>query len=351
MSRLWLVLVMSLSALVGGCADSSGSSPARSEDNASCLRTGGRLKLVNPLQGYALHDGRSTRDGCRLLLVGEQLEPSRGVVLESVDGGRTTRVAAAFPTALHLRTLTESAGRVWIGGDTRQGKGILLARSDAERAWRQVPLPDGVNEVRDVAVVAGDLWVAGSARGSGVLFKQEGVSWREVARVRSLTGGPAALTRVSLAGRTVVAAGTDGASGVVVFVAARGEHSRTIRPRRLSGAVGIAAATDAVWVAGYEAKGGIVENATGLLLQTTGSGTRPRFREFAGSVQILDVSWRSQATANVIASTGRGDVVWRTRTRGETWMKLRGLQALSIERFIEGESTYVVGGSGLVRVP
>ena len=198
-------------------------------------------------------------------------------MLESTDGGRSTRVVGVFPVALHLRAVAVSADRVWVGGDTKRGRGLLLVRSGAQGVWRRVSLPAQVSEVRDVAVVASDVWIAGRAGRTGVLLRRLGGAWREVARIRPASDRPAALVRVGIGGSGVVAVGGDGTAGVLVFSAGRGERAKTIRPRRLDSATAVTQASGEIVAMGYRAPGGIVENATGMLLRTNRRGYRRRF--------------------------------------------------------------------------
>jgi hypothetical protein len=208
-----------------------------------------------------------------------------------------------------------------------------------------------VNDVRDVAVVGSNVWVAAVVGRDGVLLRRSGSAWREVVRVRSAGGGPAALARVAVADLSVVAVGGDGAAGVIVFSAVSGARSKTIRPRRLDSATAVAKASGEILVTGYRAPSGVVENATGILLRTNAQGARIRHRAFEGTTQLLDVAFRSRKAGYIIASTGRGDQVWKSRTGGRTWTRLRGPQDLTVERLVEGGSSYAVGGSGLLRVP
>jgi hypothetical protein len=212
-------------------------------------------------------------------------------------------------------------------------------------------LPPRINEVRDVAVLASDVWVAGRAGMTGVLFRRSGSAWREVARLRSVSGRAAALVHIAAAGSSVIAVGSDGRRAVIVFASGRGEVRRTLRPRGLDNGTAIAAASGGILVTGYRAPGGVVENATGILLRTTVQGGRIARRAFEETTQLLDVSFRSRRTAYVLASTGRGDIAWKSSTGGRSWTKLRGVQGLTVESLVEGGSFYAVGGSGLVRVP
>ena len=272
-------------------------------------------------------------------------------MLESKDGGRRSRILGVFPVALHLRAVAVSGNRIWVGGDTKRGRGLLLDRSGAQGRWRGVTLPGGVNEVRDVAVIAGDVWVAGRAGRTGILLKRSGNGWREAARVRPPSRGRAVLVSLSVAGSSVVAAGSDGAAGVMVFSTRLGERSKTVRTQRLDSATAVAEAWGEILVTGYRAPGGVVENAIGRLLRSTLQAERFWLRTFKGTTQLLDVSFRPPKTAYIIATTGRGDVAWRSRTGGKTWTKLLGAQGLTIERLVDGGSFYAVGGSGLLHIP
>jgi hypothetical protein len=149
----------------------------------------------------------------------------------------------------------------------------------------------------------------------------------------------------------VVAVGADGATGVLVVSAAGGERPKTIRPQRLDNATAATAVSGEILVTGYRAPSGVVENATGILLRMNAQGADLRLRAFKGTTQLLDVSARSRKAVYIVASTGRGDEVWRIRTGGQTWTRLRGAQGLTVERLVDGGSFYAVGGSGLLRVP
>src|SRR4029453_19031450 len=70
---------------------------------------------------------------------------------------------------------------------------------------------------------------------------------------------------------------------------AGGERPKTIRPQRLDNATAATAVSGEILVTGYRAPGGVVENATGILLRMNAQGADLRLRAFKGTTQLLDV--------------------------------------------------------------
>jgi hypothetical protein len=359
-----LVLAIVLGLLIGSCGDR-GRPESKSDVQASPTKGHGSARptepasprphpewsLQNRLVGFQLHDGTAVDGSCELILVGERIEPQRaGVILSSIDGGRTARTVRSYPRALHLARVASLDGNVWAVGDTKAGKGLVLESADGGKSWRTLPLPNGIREVVAVAAAKGTVWIAANTTaGASVLSKPEHRErWREVLNNRRAT-----LSAITVAGDTVVAVGKGTRGGIVLKGHIGTSDFEPVVPRaHLSAATAVAIVNSKVTlVGGYRTAKSMIEDAKAVLLRRLGGKDRWSQLRIPAGVQIADLLFISKSEAYALEQRDGGDEILASRNGGETWKpgRVGALQTLESLFACADGSVYVVAGSEVFR--
>jgi photosystem II stability/assembly factor-like uncharacterized protein len=310
---------------------------------------------MNPARGLLLHDGVARR-GARLLLVGERVGPPAGVVLESSDGGATLKPTASFSQALHLRAVTvDTAGVVFVAGDTSAGKGLLLRLRRLGATWERVRIPAGVTELDGVTVVAGTLVAAGEAGDRGIVLvsTDDGVTWRNAVRLEPTGRRFARLNALAVHGSRIAAVGDDGVHAAVFVSRDGGTRFERLRPPpALVRATAAAFATrEDLYVGGSRGGGGAGAGGAILARRHEGSWSTVRVPPSASLTALIFLSPRRGFAAQ---ATGRADAVLVTADGGRSWRSLRITPpvAPTLERLFAapGGPVYAVGVGGVFRL-
>jgi hypothetical protein len=315
---------------------------------------------VNDLRGYIIHDGYLGSDGCDVVLVGGKLTDVTpvGVVLRSRNGGRTLQTARTFPQALHVRAIVKSGEAVWIGGDTKRGAPLLLRATQDLRRWEPVDVPRRFTDV--TAIAAPEKLVAIAVmtrqRNAAVLMSEsQGKAWREVVNVRGSAGQSAYIYRVVIRGSSVLAVGTDGVRAAIFLSRDSGRTFSRVVLRGVHGAAsGAILSPSRIEVGGYSARRGTVESGVGVVATSRDGGKRWRTTSLPGYGQVLDLRFERDGRGFALVASPRGHLVltsarpdarWRPR-----WFENRRSRPI-FERFLPGDPRYLVGESGLYRLP
>jgi photosystem II stability/assembly factor-like uncharacterized protein len=311
--------------------------------------------------GFQIHDGYAGDDGCQLILVGEQLNPSmHGVVLHSADGGRTIQAVAEFPSALHLWHVDISDDQIWLAGDEFDGTPLLQRSGDGGVSWTEVHLPVDSSGVSALAVSDGKVW-AGTGNGASaslLISLDNGLTWDQRVEVLSSAGQPARFSDLAVRGNLVAAVGTDGAQSVIVVSNDGGATFRNV-PQIIglskANRVAIAGAVD-LYVAGYHSPTGTLEDAAATLWRSRDAAHSWEMIADLDTPYLPALAFTSGERGYAIASSGPEVVILETGDAFETWQSIRlepqplfGLEALLAA---EDGTIYAVGGggSGIYRV-
>lgn len=339
--------------LVASC--SGGTTNSERDDSKERCQTDTSGVVTERLRAV-LHDGYAMPDGCELLVVGESLgEVRRGVLLRSDNGGRNLRTIVAFPTALHLWRLSlGESGRVWVAGDTKNGKGLLatVASSGSSETIELIKIPSGLTSVRAVLVQRRSVYIAGTAERDAVVFSSTdtGTTWSEVARVRNVGAAAATFSSIATTGSGLIVAGTDGAKGVLVFRMSDGRVERRSFGRTLSDVASVAVRTPReIIVAGYATRTGMIEDSRGVVLSTKDNGrhwTHVRIKHG----RVLDIHFLSRQRGFALSTGQTGTFVLSTKDGGRTWRAMRVLAEKGsdlpppyLERLVRGSGRFAVG--------
>jgi hypothetical protein len=280
----------------------------------------------------------------------------RGTILVSSDGGQTIRVASSFRSALHIWGIARARGRIWVGGDTKVGRPLLLTARRARGPWTRVIVPRKVVAVTAIATAGSSVWIATqqqSPRGiaATLLYSAGGKRpFRRVASVAPALGRPAYLRRIAISGDTVAVVGSDSVRGVLLVSRNRGlRFSRAHAAEVLHRGTGVAIRPSAIYVTGATGPPTDASRIRGTLLESDASGRRVRSRTFAGTLELADVTRSGQVLYVVgierhgtLVATSRDDAHWRLA-------RLPG-QQIVVERLFGTTATFAVGSSGLFRV-
>jgi hypothetical protein len=353
---IWAVAISAATAL--SASTFSGAEP-RAAPTLRCDASDGP-RLVNRLRRFLIHDGLVVDGGCTLVLVGEQTRPTlRGVVLQSRDGGRTVRVVAAFPRALHIVRIRRARGALWLVGGLRPGGGLLARARAPGGPWERVRVPSWILSLSAVAVGPADVWVAGSRltrEGTdAVVLRSRGAGrpFRVATRIRSSLARVAHVDEIEVAGRSVVGTGVDGVLGVTLASDDGGSHFyRVVQTPRLIRGSGVAApAPDRLFASGSSGSPTDIGRMHGTLVYTLSGRRGWRTRTFPGTAFLGDVLFATRSVGYVATGTRQGMGISVTRDGGRSWrpIRFRG-RGVTLEKLLPGPVLYAVGPTGLFRI-
>jgi photosystem II stability/assembly factor-like uncharacterized protein len=331
------------------------SAPLPTATEETCIAAQPTWEQVNELLGFQIHDGHAGSDGCQLILVGEQLNPStRGVVLHSADGGLTVRTVAEFLNALHIWHIAVNNDQIWIAGDQFDGTLLLQQSQDGGLNWTDVRLPVDSPSVHALAISNGKVWL-GVGNGAGAILlvsADNGLTWEQLSEVASPAGQPVRFMDVAVQGDIVAAVGTDGAHGFVIVSSDGGAtFQRVTQVTGLTVANRVAIPEAArLYVAGYHTPTGTLEDATAMLWRSRDDAETWEMIAGLDTPYIPAIAFVSAERGYAIASSGPDVVILETGDAFETWQSIRldpqplfGLEALLVA---EDGTVYAVGGGG-----
>jgi hypothetical protein len=123
----------------------------------------------------------------------------------------------------------------------------------------------------------------------------------------------------------------------------------------LSGAAtGAIVSPSRIEVGGFAARRGTVESGVGVVASSRDGGKRWQMRRLRGSGQVLDLRFERHGQGFAVVATARGQLILMSARRDAGWRPRWFKDPRDrpiLERFLTGSPRYVVGESGLYRLP
>jgi len=289
--------------------------------SVSCAPTESGWHQVLNLEGFSVGDGYADADGCRILLVGEQLSPQAGEILRSIDGGKSFHMLQSFPQATNLSAIAfDDAGTGWVAGEQPDGNALLLKSDDAGDSWREIALPAILGTpvyARAVASSNGNVLLAGEANLKPflVVSSDGSVHWRNAFAFP----GYGAVSEMASAGKTVMAVGTDG-------IMVSRDHGQTFQPIDLPSDLLLTPLCvtlvdpDTAYVGGYYQSNPKDDGTrVPVLLHTTDGGTHWEKISVPSAYFVSDVKFISKLRGYAVSARDNIATVLITDDGGLTW--------------------------------